>query len=41
MGCLVVAEAELVLELEPAPPRLELRPVPVAGVGWVDVDHGR
>ena len=38
-GVLLVVVAELVLE--PALPRLELRPVPVVGVGWVDVGLGR
>ena len=38
MGCLIVV-AELVRK--PAPPRLELRPVPVVGVGWADVGLGR
>ena len=41
MGCLVVAEAGLVLELEAALPRLELRPVPVVGLGSVGVGLGR
>ena len=41
MGCLVVAEAGLVLELEAALPRLELRPVPVVGLGSVGVGPGR
>ena len=43
MGCLVVAEAGLVLELESeaALPRLELRPVPVVGLGSVGVGLGR
>ena len=38
MGC-SVAVAELVRE--PALPRLELRPVPFARVGWVDVGLGQ
>ena len=39
MGCLAVAVAELVLE--PALPRLELRPMPVGELGLVGGGLGR